>query len=168
MMRRIAQAWGFASILLLPNYLALTSSAGDARLNFPTPLTRIALAHLTDLVIVAVAFGLLMVGLRRLKWWRTIRWLLLGAMPIFLLARNLNIFPVDLEPAAVVRLGLIWVAILLVLIRQFVSAAHWMRKLGGTLLAGFARRHVAPRSSDTLGFDSRTGCQQAAARLDCF
>lgn len=138
MIKRIAQAWGFASILLLPNYVDMTSAAGDARMRFPTPLTKIALAHLTDMVIVAVVFGLAMEGLRRLKRWRTIRWILMGLMPIFLLARNLNVFPFDVEPSAVVRLSLIWVAVLLVLVRQFTPAAHRIRRFGSSLLAGFA------------------------------
>jgi hypothetical protein len=138
MMRRIAQAWGFAAILLLPNYVDMTSSAGDARMRFPTPLARIALAHLTDMVIVAVVFALVMAGLRRLKQWRTIRWLLMGAMPVFLLARNLNVFPFDVDAATVVRLSLWWIAALLIVVRRFTPIAHRFRTFGGSLLAGFA------------------------------
>ena len=39
MMKRIAQAWAFASILLLPNYIDMTSGEGDARMRVPGPLT---------------------------------------------------------------------------------------------------------------------------------
>lgn len=138
MIKRIAQAWGFSSILLLPNYIDMTSSAGDARMRFPTPLTRIALAHLTDLVIVAVIFGLAIEGLRRLRQWKTIRWFLMAAMPVFLLARDLNVFPFDIESVAVVQIGLIWAALLLVLIRQFTPMAHRLRRFGSSVLAGFA------------------------------
>ena len=56
MMKRVAQAWAFASILLLPDYADLTSGAGDARMRSPVPLTGIALAQLTDMVIVALLF----------------------------------------------------------------------------------------------------------------
>ena len=49
MVKRAAQAWAFAAILLLPNYIDLASGAGDARMRSPVPLTRIALAHLTDI-----------------------------------------------------------------------------------------------------------------------
>jgi hypothetical protein len=138
MMKRIAQAWGFAAILLLPNYVDMTSAAGDARMRFPTPLTRIALAHLTDMVIVAVVFGLVMAGLRRLKQWHTIRWILMGGMPVFLLARNLNVFPFDVEPAAVVRISLLWIAVLLITVRSFTPIAHRVRTFGSSVLAGFA------------------------------
>jgi hypothetical protein len=138
MLKRVAQAWGFACILLLPNYVDMTSAAGDARMRFPTPLTKIALAHLTDMVIVAIVFGLIMAGLRSLKRWHTIRWFLMGIMPVFLLVRNLNVLPFDLEPASVVRVSLVWVAIALVLVRQLTPIAHWIRKFGSSLLAGFA------------------------------
>ena len=56
MTKRVAQAWAFASILLLPNYADLTSGAGDARMRSPVPLTGIALAQLTDMVVVALLF----------------------------------------------------------------------------------------------------------------
>jgi hypothetical protein len=138
MIKRIAQAWGFATILLLPNYIDMTSSAGDARMRFPTPLTKIALAHLTDMVIVALVFGLVMAGLRSLKRWHTIRWFLMGILPIFLLIRNLNVFPFDAEPASVMQISLIWIAILSFIVRQFTPVAHRIRTLGSSVLAGFA------------------------------
>ena len=62
MMKRIAQAWGFAAIVLLPDYIDMTSPAGDARMRVAGPLTKIALAHLTDMLIVGVIFALLMAG----------------------------------------------------------------------------------------------------------
>jgi hypothetical protein len=138
MIKRIGQAWGFASLLLLPNYIDMTSSASDARMRFPTPITRIALAHLTDVVIVAAVFGLVMAGLRRLKRWRTIRWYLMAALPVFLLARNLNVFPFAVEPAAMIRLSIVWVAVLLVLIRRVTPIAHRIRSFGSSLLTGSA------------------------------
>ena len=69
MMKRIAQAWAFASIVLLPNYADLTSGAGDARMRSPVALTGIALAQLTDMAIVALIFFVLLEGLRRLSAW---------------------------------------------------------------------------------------------------
>jgi hypothetical protein len=138
MMKRIAQAWGFAAIVLLPNYVDMTSAAGDARMRFPTPLARIALAHLADMVIVAAVFALAMAGLRRIKQWPAIRWVLMAAMPIMLLVRNVNVFPFDVEPAAIVGLGLAWVSVLLVLIRRFNPWARRIGSFGSSLLAGFA------------------------------
>ena len=111
MMKRIAQAWGFAAIVLLPNYIDLTSSTGDARMRFPSPLTRIALAQLADLLIVALIFAGLMAILRKLKSWPTTRWVLVAMMPMFLLVRNLNVFPFDVPNFAVLAVSVIWIAI---------------------------------------------------------
>jgi len=138
MMKRIAQALGFASIVLLPNYIDLTSSAGDARMRFPTPLTRIALAHLTDLAIVALIFAGLMAMLRKLKAWPAIRWALMAVLPIYLLARNLDVFPIDVPHFAVLAVSLLWIATLAPLILRAPKFAARLRTAGGAVLAGFA------------------------------
>ena len=138
MIKRIAQAWGFASILLLPNYIDLTSSAGDTRMRYPSPLTRIALAHLADLAIVALVFAGLMAWLRTLKAWPAIRWVLMALMPVFLLVRNLNVFPFAVPDLAVIATSLLWVAALLVLVLRAPAIANQLRRFGGNLLAGFA------------------------------
>ena len=95
MIKRIAQACGFAAILLLPNYIDITSSASDSRMRFAFPLTTIALAHLLDLAIVAIVFGSAMWALRRLKAWPNIRWVLFILLPPFLFVSNLSVFPFE-------------------------------------------------------------------------
>src|ERR1700685_2241389 len=116
MMKRIAQAWAFAAILLLPNYIDMTSGAGDARMRVPGPLTRIALAHLTDMAIVAVLFFGLMAGLRRPPGGPSVRWGLMAVLPPLLLARNLDVIPFDVPAVAVLAAGLVWTFTLVFLI----------------------------------------------------
>ena len=138
MIKRIAQAWGFAAILLLPNYIDLTSSTGDARMRFPSPLTRIALAQLTDFAIVALVFAGLMAVLRRLKPCPKIRWALMALMPVFLLVRNLNVFPFDVPSTVVLALSGIWIATVIVLILRAPASAKKLRQAGSAVLTGFA------------------------------
>jgi hypothetical protein len=138
MIKRIAQAWAFASILLLPNYIDMTSGAGDARMRVPGPLTRIALAHLADMAIVALLFFALMAGLRRLRSYPAIRWALMALLPPLLLARNLDVIPFDVPAIAVIALGLAWAGLLLFLILRIPKAALQLGGAGSTLLAGFA------------------------------
>jgi hypothetical protein len=138
MIKRIAQACGFAAILLLPNYIDLTSAAGDERMRVPFPLTRIALAHLTDLAIVAIVFFLLMAGLRRLKIWPALRWILLALLPPFLLVRNLNVFPFNVPNLAVLTASLLWIATLTLLIFLAPAFAGKLRRLSSAVLTGFA------------------------------
>jgi hypothetical protein len=138
MIKRIAQAWAFASILLLPNYADLTSGAGDARMRSPVPLTGIALAQFTDQAIVALAFFLLLEILRRLAAWPKLRWGLMAALPVLLFARNLDVMPIDIPPLAVLIGGLAWACILLFLILRLPKFAVQLSRAGSSLLAGFA------------------------------
>jgi hypothetical protein len=138
MMRRIAQAWGLAAIVLLPNYVDMTSAAGDARMRVAVPLTKIALAHLTDMLIVAVVFGLIMLRLRRLKSWRRIRWSLMGILPVFLLIRNLSVIPFNVPISAIAAVTLVWYAVLLYLIQGYPKIAWKLGVFGANLLAGFS------------------------------
>ena len=138
MMKRLAQAWGFASILLLPDYIDLTSQAGDARMRVPAPLTKVALAHLADMLIVGVAFALMTAVLRRLKSWPVIRWVLVALLPPLLFLRNLNVMPIDIPNWVVVALNLAWMAIVAVLVWRFNRFAMKVRHAGSLILTGFA------------------------------
>ena len=138
MIKRIAQASGFAAILLLPNYVDLTSSAGDERMRTPSPLTKIALAQITDLIIVAVVFLVVMAVLRKLKAWPTLRWFLMAALPPFLLVRNLNVFPFPVPNAVVLAGSLGWFAVLGFLLLRAPALANKLRHAGGLVLTGFA------------------------------
>jgi arylsulfatase A-like enzyme len=138
MMKRIAQACGFAAILLLPNYIDLTSSTGDSRMRFPVPLTKIALAQLVDLLIAALVFAGLMAILRQLKKWPAIRWTLMALLPPFLFVRNLNVFPFEVPNAVVAVLSLIWMASVVLLILRVPSLATKLGRAGSAVLAGFA------------------------------
>jgi len=137
-MKRFAQAWGFAAIVLLPDYVDLTSEAGDARMRVAAPLTRIALAHLVDMLIVGLVFALAMAGLRRLRAWPTIRWFLVALLPAMLFVRNLNVMPFEVPGWAVAALCLLWFALVALLVARFAAAALQLRKAGGAVLTAFA------------------------------
>jgi hypothetical protein len=138
MMRRLAQAWSFAAIFLLPNYVDMTSEAGDARMRVAVPLTRIALAHLTAILLVTVVFALMMAGFRRLKGWRRIRWSLMGILPVVLFIRNLNVMPFNVPVLAIAGGTLVWYAVLLYLIQGYPKIAWKLGRVGGNILAGFS------------------------------
>ena len=109
MIKRIAQAWGFAAILLLPGYVDLTSTLGDERMRVPWPLTRLVLAQLVDLAIVGLVFAGLLAILRGLKVWPRIRWFVLALLPIYLLVCNLRIFPFRVPYTSVAIVAVAWI-----------------------------------------------------------
>jgi hypothetical protein len=136
MIKRIAQAWGFAAILLLPGYVDLTSSLGDERMRVPWPLTRLVLAQLVDLVIVGLIFAGSMATLRGLKVWARIRWFAVAFLPIYLLVCNLRIFPFRVPYAGVAIVAAAWIAILVYLIFCAPKIASKLYGLGGAVLTG--------------------------------
>ena len=136
--KRAAQAWGFTAILLLPNYIDLTSGAGDAQMRSPVPLTRIALAQLTDMSIVALLFAAVIWLLRLLPIWRAVRLALLILLPPLLLARNLYVIPFEVHAALVLWLGVLWAGLLLFLLLKLPRAASKIGNAGSVILAGFA------------------------------
>jgi len=138
MMKQIAQAWAFATILLLPNYVDLTSGAGDARMRSPVPLTRVALAHLTDILIVAALFFGVLCLLRRLSAWSRIRWALMALLPPLLLARNLDVLPVNMPASLVFAVAMIWVALLAFITLNLPRIYPQLSRFGSSLLTGFA------------------------------
>jgi len=138
MVKRVAQAWAFASILLLPNYADLTSGAGDARMRSPVALTGVALAQLTDMALVALFFFGLMEVLRLVPGWPKIRWGLMAVLPVLLFARNLDVMPWAVRPVAVVAGGIVWAGLLAFLVVKFPKFAGKVSRGGSSLLAGFA------------------------------
>jgi hypothetical protein len=138
MIKRIAQACGFAAILLLPNYIDITSSASDSRMRFAFPLTTIALAHLLDLAIVAIVFGSAMWALRRLKAWPNIRWVLFILLPPFLFVSNLSVFPFEVPNTVVLGVIVLWTVAVGLLILRAPAFATQLRRAGSAVLTGIA------------------------------
>ena len=138
MIKRIAQAWGFAAILLLPGYVDLTSTLGDERMRVPWPLTRLVLAQLVDLAIVGLVFAGVLAILRGVKAWVRIRWFVLAFLPIYLLVSNLRIFPFRVPYAGVAIVAVAWTVLLAFLIFRAPKIASKLYGLGGAVLAGAA------------------------------
>jgi hypothetical protein len=136
MIKRFAQAWGFAAIVLLPGYVDLTSSLGDERMHVPWPLTHLVLGELADLAIVGLVFAGVLAILRNLKAWPRIRWFVLAILPLYLLVCNLRIFPFRVSYALVAIAAAAWVAILALLIIRAPRIASKLYGLGSAVLSG--------------------------------
>ncbi len=138
MIKRFAQAWGIAAILLLPSYVNLTSSFGDEQMHVPFPLTRFALAQLCDLAIVALVFAGLMAILRKRKSWTRIRWFLLAFLPVYALVCNLSNFPYYVPFSVLLAAGAAWFAVLAFLVFRAPSIASAFYRLCSAMLTGIA------------------------------
>jgi hypothetical protein len=136
MIKRIAQAWGFAAILLLPGYIDLTSTLGDERMRVPWPLMHLVLAQLVDLAIVGLIFAGLLAFLRGLRVWARVRWFAFAFLPIYLLVCNLRIFPFRVPYAGVAIIAAAWFGLLALLIFRAPKLASKLYGLGGAVLTG--------------------------------
>jgi hypothetical protein len=136
MMKRFAQAWGFAAIVLLPGYVDLTSSLGDERMHVPWPLTRFVLAQLVDILIVGLVFACVLAILRSLKAWTRIRWFVLAILPLYLLVCNLRIFPFRISYLLVALVAAGWIAVLALLVFRAPKIASKVYSLGSAVLSG--------------------------------
>jgi hypothetical protein len=136
MIKRFAQAWGFAAILLLPGYVDLTSTLGDERMRIPWPLTSLVLAQLVDLAIVGLVFAGLLAVLRGLKVWPRIRWFVLAFLPIYLLVCNLRIFPFRVPYTGVAIVAVAWIVLLAFLIFRAPNIASKLYGLSSAVLTG--------------------------------
>ena len=138
MIKRLAQAWGIAAILLLPSYVDLTSSFGDEQVHIPYPLTRFALAELCDLAIVALIFAASMAVLRRLNAWTKIRWFLLALLPVYAVVCNLANSPYDIPLRTVIVGCASWCGLLALLVFFAPSAASRLYKFSSAVLTAIA------------------------------
>lgn len=138
MFKQLAQALGFSSLLLLLNYVDLTSSDGDIRFHWPRPMRSIAAANLLDILIVGIAFFLLLWVARRTRLWPYLRLLLAAVLPCLLLLRNEPLFPFEVPTWVVAVVCAAWLVGLLTLHFRWQRAYVAVTHLSGVVLAGFA------------------------------
>ena len=138
MLKQIAQAFGFSSVLLLLNYVDLTSAEGDVRFHVARPIPSIALANLLDILIVAAIFVGLVWVLRKSAWWPHFRLLLVATLPVLLLWRNRDLIPIPVHEWAVLLVAGLWALLLVALRTTSFKTYAGITKFCGVVLAGFA------------------------------
>ena len=138
MLKQIAQAFGFSSVLLLLNYVDLTSAEGDVRFHVPRPIPSIALANLLDILIVAAIFVALGWILRKTAWWPHFRLALAIILPLLLVWRNRDLIPVPLHAWMILLVAVMWALLLIALRLTSFKTYSGLTKFCGVVLAGFA------------------------------
>lgn len=138
MLKQIAQAFGFSSVLLLLNYVDLTSAEGDVRFHVARPIPSIALANLLDILIVASIFVGLVWALRKSAWWPHYRLILAVVLPPLLLWRNRDLIPIPVHAWAVLVIAGFWALLLVALRTTSFKVYSGVTRFCGVVLAGFA------------------------------
>ena len=125
-MKKLCQSLGLASLILVTNYGDLLGGGADVRMHTPFPLAQVCLAHIADLLLLALLFFLLLAAFARTRFYPWLRLLLAIAVPPYLLQRTQSINSFDLVEGLVALFLVLWAAIVLLLLLRY---AKWYRRL---------------------------------------
>jgi hypothetical protein len=126
MLKKLCQSLGLASLILVTNYGDLLGGGADVRMHTPFPLTQVCLAHIADILLVALLFFLLLTAFARTRFYPWLRLLLAIVLPPYLLQRTQSINSFDLIEGMAALFLVLWTAIVLLLLLRF---DKWYRRL---------------------------------------
>jgi hypothetical protein len=124
--KRLCQAIGFASLILVMNYGEMLGGGRDVRMHVPLKLTGIVFAQIGDILILGLVIFLLLAPFRRSRFYPWLRILLAIAIPPYLLQRTYTLFPVTWLESLIPVIAVFWAAFLLLLMMVF---PIWYRRL---------------------------------------
>jgi Sulfatase len=125
-LKKICQSLGLASLILVINYGDFLGGGSDVRMHTPRPLTRVCVAQIADILIVALLLFILLAAASRTRFYPWIRLVLAILIPPYLVERTQSFFPFDLIQGVVAILFVVWAALLLLLLLRF---GKWYRRL---------------------------------------
>ena len=124
--KRLCQCIGFASLILVMNYGEMLGGGRDVRLHVPLRLTGIALAQITDILILGLVIFCFLAPLRRTRFYPWLRILLAIGIPPYLLSRTYTLFPATWVKGLIPFAAVLWGATLLLLMMVF---PVWYRRI---------------------------------------
>jgi hypothetical protein len=127
LLKKFAQCFGLASLILVINYGDLLGGGADVRMHVPFPLVGIAAAQVADIFIVALVLLAILAPLKRTP--RIYPWarLVLAILaPPYLIERMRLLFPFAVPSGFIVLTLAIWAAVLLLLLLKF---NRWYREV---------------------------------------
>ncbi len=133
MLKKLCQCLGLSSLILVTNYGDLLGGGADARMHTPFPLTRVCLAQIADILLVALLLFVPFVLLARTRFYPRVCLLLLIAIPLYL-----AFMPFDRVPGLVALASVAWTAIVLLLLLNFGKLYTRLLRIGSALTASLA------------------------------
>jgi hypothetical protein len=124
--KRLSQCIGLASLILVLNYGEMLGGGRDVRLHVPLRLTGIVFAQIADILLLGIAIFVVLAPLRRTRFYPWVRLLLAIGIPPYLLHRNYTLFPVTWLSSVITVIGVVWGALLLLLMMVF---PVWYRRV---------------------------------------
>ena len=138
MLKRLCECIGLASLILVVNYGDLLGGGADVRMHVPYPLTGICLAQIADILLLGlVLFGVLAFAART-TYYSWVRLMVMILAPPYLLERTRTVSPLTLTDGVILILGVVWVALLLLLLLRFPLWYRRVIRLGDAVGVFFA------------------------------
>lgn len=119
LIKRFCQCIGLASLILVVNYGDLLGGGADVRMHVPYPLTGICLANIADIMLLGAGIFAVLALASRTRFYSWVRLLVAVLAPPYLLERTRTVSPVELKDGVILICGVVWAAILLLLLLRF-------------------------------------------------
>lgn len=126
MFKRLCQCFGLASLILVVNYGDLLGGGADVRMHVPHPLTGICLAQIADILLLGLGLFAVLAFAARTTYYSWVRLMVMILAPPYLLERTRTVSPLTLTDGVILIFGVIWVALLLLLLLRF---PLWYRRV---------------------------------------
>jgi hypothetical protein len=138
MLKKLCQALGLASLILVTNYGDLLGGGADVRMHTPFSLAQVCYAHIADLLLLSLLLFLLLSLFARTRFYPWLRLLLAVAIPPYLLQRTQSINPFNLIEGLVTLFFVLWTAIVLLLLLRFAKWYGRLMRAGSFVAAALA------------------------------
>ncbi len=126
MFKRLCQCIGLASLILVVNYGDLLGGGADVRMHVPYPLTGVCLAQIADILLLGLGLFAVLASAARTSYYSWVRLMVMILAPPYLLERTRTVSPLKLTDGVILIFGVIWVALLLLLLLRF---PLWYRRV---------------------------------------
>ena len=141
LLKKLCQSIGLASIILVMNYGDLLGGGGDVRMHVPFSLVGICLAQIADIFLLGLVIFVVLVLLKRTRFYPLVRLLLAIVIPPYIILRLRAEIPFRVEDGLLVLGSFLWAGALLLLLLKYNGYYRRIMRMGnfaGVFLAFFA------------------------------
>jgi len=146
MLKKLCQSIGLASIILVMNYGDLLGGGADVRMHVPFSLVGICLAQIADILLLGLVIFVVLVLLKRTRFYPLTRLLLAIVIPPYIILRLRSEIPFNVENGLLVLGSFVWAGVLLLLLLKYNGYYRRIMRFGnfaGVFLAFFALTSIA-------------------------
>jgi hypothetical protein len=136
--KRLCQCIGLASLILVVNYGDLLGGGADVRMHVPYPLTGICMANIADILLLGGGLFAILALAARTRFQSWVRLLVAVLAPPYLLERTRTVSPVELKDGVILICGVVWAAVLLLLLLRFPPVYRRVIRVGDAVGVFFA------------------------------